>query len=565
MVRTRGGSRVRPRVRFSTPEREAATPVPAPVPEPEVVVPAPVPEPEVVVPAPVPEPEAAAPVQALEPSPVPEAVPDVPLGFRRYQTRVGPRAPSLEPQRRVRRARPSKRARTSGPGESSSSRPPSSPPAAAAEETHSPQLSPASRIRRPMYVGHPIPGNADISGRPFQQESFYDVPGLMADPRFQESMRLIEKYSLLPFMTPRQFYYPRVIRQFYHSMTSRDADGPLEIHFRIDDRPGVLSPAVISAALRLRMPQRNTEGYRDWTSPPPVTMVRVLARDVTAGTILYRRQLLPHMLLIDHLLRTCIFPLQHLVQRRGPILEALYRISENFLFNPSKLVMTSLLQFEAKVHRRDLTRADSIPLLLPRLLSYVLEQMGFPEEPGIEMRDSCLQVMAVERIMTIPIHRRQRDQGRVPVQEAEDAHRDDPPAPAPEVQRSPTRTSDRSPPSPPHTTSAAVHTDTPGPSYSAHQSPEYAHVSSREIAGVMDAICTLASTQAAQHAAHDQRLARAEATLGQCHSMLHQIMTHLGLPHDPAPRQEPATDDDSDSLDVLAAAAAASHPSPPQQ
>ena len=178
------------------PEREAAAPVP---------------EPEVAVPAPVPEPEAAAPVPAPEPSPVPEAVPDEPLGFRRYQTRVGPRAPSPVPQRRVRRARPSKRARTSGPGESSSSRPPSSPVAAAAEETHSPQLSPASRIRRPMFVGHPILGNADIRSRPFQQESFYDVRGLMADPRYQESMRLIERYSLLPFMTPRQSYYPRVV------------------------------------------------------------------------------------------------------------------------------------------------------------------------------------------------------------------------------------------------------------------------------------------------------------------------------------------------------------------
>ena len=176
MVRTRGGSRVRPRVRFSTPEREAAAPVPAPV-----------------------------------PSPVPEAVPDEPLGFRRYQTRMGPRAPSLVPQRRARRARPSKRARTSGPGESSSSRPPPS-PVAAAEATSSPQLSPASRIRRPMFVGHPIPGNADLHSRPFQQESFYDVPGLMADPRYQESMRSIERYSLLPFMTPRQFYYPRVVR-----------------------------------------------------------------------------------------------------------------------------------------------------------------------------------------------------------------------------------------------------------------------------------------------------------------------------------------------------------------
>ena len=174
MVRTRGGSRVRPRVRFSTPERETAAPVPAPV-----------------------------------PSPVPEAVPDEPLGFRRYQTRMGPRAPSPVPRRRASRARPSKRACTSGPGESSSARPPPSP----TEATSSPQLSQASWIRRPMFVGHPIPGNARLDSRPFQRKSFYDVPGLRADPRYQESMRLIKEYSLLPFMTPRQFYYPRVVRQ----------------------------------------------------------------------------------------------------------------------------------------------------------------------------------------------------------------------------------------------------------------------------------------------------------------------------------------------------------------
>ena len=414
-----------------------------------------------------------------------------------------------------------------------------------------------------MFVGHPIPGNAELHSRPFQQESFYDVPGLRADPRYQESMRLIEEYSLLPFMTPRQFYYPRVVRQFYHSMTSREADGPLEIHFRIDDRRGVLSPAVILAALRLRIPPRNAEGYRDWAHPPHREMVRALARDATAGPVFYRRQLPPHMLLIDHLLRTCLFPLQHCVQRRGPILEALYRISSNFWFSPSELVMTSLLQFEEKVHRKDLSRAESIPLLMPRLLSYVLEQMGFPEEPQIEMRDICPHVVSVDRVMTMPVHFHIRPQDReeVPGQEAEVAHRDDPPAPEPEVQGTPI--SDRSPPSPPHTTSAAAPTDTPGPSYSAHQSPEYTHVSSREKAGVMDAICTLAATQAAQHAAQDQRLARAEATLGQCHSMLTRIMTHLGLPHDPAQREEPATD--AASLDVLAAAAAASHPPPPQQ
>ena len=132
MVRTRGGSRLRPRVRFSSPEREAPAPAP---------------------------------------SPVPEAVPEEPQGFRRYQTRMGPRAPSPVPQRRVRRARPSKRARTSGPSQSSSSRPPPSPVTSAAEATSSPQLSPASRIRRPLFVGNPIPGNVRLHRRPFHQES----------------------------------------------------------------------------------------------------------------------------------------------------------------------------------------------------------------------------------------------------------------------------------------------------------------------------------------------------------------------------------------------------------
>ena len=521
MVRTQGGSRLRPRVRFSTPEREASALAPAPVPAP-------------------------------VPSPVPEAVPEEPQGFRRYQTRMGPRAPSPVPRRRVRRARPSKRARTSGPGESSSSRHPPSPVASAAEATSSPQLSPASRIRRPMFVGNPIPGNARLHRRPFHQESYYDVPALRADPRYRESMRLIEEYSLLPFMTPRQHYYPRVVLQFYQSMTSRGADGPLEIQFSIDDHPGVLRSSDISAALGLRIPPRNSEGYRAWAHPPHREMVRALARDATAGPVFYRRQLPPQMLLIDHLLRTSLFPLQHYVQRRGAILEALYWISGGFWFSPSELVMASLLQLEEKVHRKDLARAESFPLLMLRLLCYVLEHMGFPEEPRLEMRARCPQVVSVERVMTMPVafHIRPQDQEEVPGQEAEDHHVDDMPAPEPEVQRTPIP--DRSPPSPPHTTSAAAPTDTPGPSYSAHHSPEYIHASSREIAGLMDAICSLAATQAAQ----DQRLA-------QCHSMLTQIMTHLGLPRDPDQRAEPTTD--AASLDVLAAAAAASDPPPPQQ
>ena len=163
MVRTRGGSRMRPRVRFSTLEQAE---------------------------------------QALASDAVPDPALEEPQGFRRYQTRMGPRAPSPVPQRRSRRARPSKRARTSGPEESSSSRPQPSQSPSVVEESSSPPLLSASRIRRPLFVGTSIPGNVGLHSRDFHGESYYDVPALTADLRFKDSMRLITQYSLLPFMTP---------------------------------------------------------------------------------------------------------------------------------------------------------------------------------------------------------------------------------------------------------------------------------------------------------------------------------------------------------------------------
>ena len=200
-----------------------------------------------------------------------------------------PRAPSPLPQRRSRRARPSKRARTSGPGESSSSRPQPSPSTSAVEATSSSQLLPVSRIRRPLFVGTLIPGNVGLHARELHGESYYDVPALTVDTRFRDSMCLIEHYSLLPFMMPRKFYYPRVVLQFYHSMTSRGVPSPLELRFSIDDRPGVLRAVDISAALDLKTVQANSRGYRDWPQPTQREMVRILARDTTAGPVLFRR------------------------------------------------------------------------------------------------------------------------------------------------------------------------------------------------------------------------------------------------------------------------------------
>ena len=111
---------------------------------------------------------------------------------------------------------------------------------------------------------------------------------------------------------------------------------------------------------------------------------------------------------------------------------------------------------------------------------------------------------------------------------------------------------DSSPPSPPP--SAPAPADTAGPSYTA-QSPEHIHVSSRELAAIMDSVCVLATTQASL----DQRMAQAEVTLAHSHAMLLRIMSHLGLPPEPTQttRDQPTA---VASLDMLAAAAAASDP-----
>ena len=167
-------------------------------------------------------------------------------------------------------------------------------------------------------------------------------------------MRLVHRYSLEPFTTPRQYFYPRVIIEFYHTMTSRGVANPTTIHFNIDSRPGILRATDIAATFDLPVVLANSADYRQWPHPSPQEMVRLLSRDMSVGYILFRRQLSQSMLLIDHILRCNLFPLQHHVQRRGAILEALYRVYEGFWFSLAELIMTSLFHFDYKVHRRGL-------------------------------------------------------------------------------------------------------------------------------------------------------------------------------------------------------------------
>ena len=110
-------------------------------------------------------------------------------------------------------------------------------------------------------------------------------------------------------MTPRRFYYPRVVIEFYHTMTSRREANSTALHFSIDDWPEILRASDIITALHLPVVLANAANYRQWPHPSTREMVQLLSIDATGGTILFRQHLPQRMLLIDHILRSNMFPL----------------------------------------------------------------------------------------------------------------------------------------------------------------------------------------------------------------------------------------------------------------
>ena len=119
---------------------------------------------------------------------------------RRYHTRVEATQPAPSHPRPARRAPPAKRAGTSGPGESSTSRSRAPPFPPYQGVAGAPDMSPGSIIRRPYFPCDPIPGNVSCKDRYFHGEVYYDLPTFAADPRLRDSMLLIQRYHLEPFM-----------------------------------------------------------------------------------------------------------------------------------------------------------------------------------------------------------------------------------------------------------------------------------------------------------------------------------------------------------------------------
>nr|CAN64622.1 hypothetical protein VITISV_015066 [Vitis vinifera] len=300
---------------------------------------------------------------------------------RRYPTRrppTDPVPPADQPKRPASRP-PANRTKFLGPGEPSQT-PQAEPPT---EDSQIPVGIPLETvIRRPMIAGPPIEGNLDCRDRSFHSETCFDVEALRQQPDLRDSFRLLQRYHMEHLLTPRQFYYPRVVLDFYQSMTTRGVRNPTLIHFTIDGRQGAIGARHIAEALRIPYEPMTQADFREWSSFSQRDMVRILSRGTSTASVLTRRELPSGMLLIDVLLCANIFPLQHKVQRRGAILEALFRISEGYYFGPHHLIMTSLLHFEEKVHQKKLQRAD---------------HLGYPEEPRLERRRHCREDFSLDK------------------------------------------------------------------------------------------------------------------------------------------------------------------------
>ncbi|RVX05623.1 hypothetical protein CK203_027294 [Vitis vinifera] len=125
------------------------------------------------------------------------------------------------------------------------------------------------------------------------------------------------------------------------------------ILFTIDGRQGILGARQIVDAFHIPFAPADPATFRLWAPLSEWDMVRILSRGTSSQRTILRRELPPEMLLVDVVLRANLFPLQHKVQRRGAIMEALFRISEGYYFGPHHLIMAALLHFEEKDPRSE--------------------------------------------------------------------------------------------------------------------------------------------------------------------------------------------------------------------
>ena len=98
-------------------------------------------------------------------------------------------------------------------------------------------------------------------------------------------------------------------------MTTRGVPVPASILFTIDGRQGILGAIQIAKAFHIPFAPADPAAFRRWAPLSEWDMVRILSRGTSAQRTIFRREFPPRMLLVDVVLRTNLFPLQHRVQR----------------------------------------------------------------------------------------------------------------------------------------------------------------------------------------------------------------------------------------------------------
>ncbi|RVW25248.1 Transposon Tf2-11 polyprotein [Vitis vinifera] len=132
-------------------------------------------------------------------------------------------------------------------------------------------MTPEMIIKRPMLTQPPIEGNLDCRARPFHSELCFDVAAFRLQPQLRDSFHLLRRYHMEQLLTPRDFFYPRVVMDFYQSMTTHHVRDPTVIHFTIDRRHGILGARHIAEALLIPYEPTRPEDYRVWTNPSRAT------------------------------------------------------------------------------------------------------------------------------------------------------------------------------------------------------------------------------------------------------------------------------------------------------
>ena len=186
--------------------------------------------------------------------------------------------------------------------------------------------------------------------------------------------------------------------------------------------------------------------------------------------------------------------------------------------------MTYLFHLEEKIHRKNLTRAEAIALLFPRLLSQVLEHLGFPAEPHLECHRVCEAIFIMEKFQFVPI---------APSLLLRDPIEDQPPpatpAEEPHILASTIPTAISPPLASFEPLVPPVLIDLAGPSTFATPM-QTIPIFPRDFLAIMTSVCTFATTYvsfATAHAALAERMARTETILAQTNAILAQANSIL--------------------------------------